>query len=122
MILEELKIPKAILGIIKEFSKSKWVELALGTDKPEEWISKWLKEAFMPSEKQKTAVAAVDAAKEKFDLEKLAVATLKDEYAHITMVRVNECILRAFTLNRRSRFWNWTMRALSQGTIALLPA
>lgn len=101
MILEELKIPKAILGIIKEFSKSKGVELALGTDKPEEWISKWLKEAFMPSEKQKTAVAAVDAAKEKFDLEKLAVATLKDEYAHITMVLVNECILRAFYFIRK---------------------
>lgn len=101
MILEELKIPKAILGIIKEFSKSKWVELALGTDKPEEWISKWLKEAFMPSDKQKAAVAAVDTAKEKFDLEKLAVATLKDEYAHITMVLVNECILRAFYFLRK---------------------
>lgn len=95
MILEELKVPKAILEIIKEFCKSKWIELVLKTDNPEEWISGWLKEAFLENN-TKSKLAEVDETIKDFDLENEIADILKAEYAHFTMVLLNECLLRGF--------------------------
>lgn len=100
MILEELKAPKAILEIIKQFCNSKWVELVLVTDNPEEWISNWLKVAFLENN-TKSKLAEVDEVIKDFDLEEAIVGILKSEYAHFTMVLLNECLLRGFYFIRK---------------------